>query len=128
MKNIVVLSSSKNVSGLFGNGQTYSDIALSNLFGEKFITIEKILPTLDWTAMPTDEIPTEFFISIDDTKKVLLSIKRHLPPGSDETPAWFHCENDSSLCHPLSSILNASSCESFVPSLYIRYSCSEGFP
>ncbi len=76
------------------------------------------LPSLNWLPLPTNDIPDEFCISVEETEKALLSSKLHTSAGPDEIPSWLLRENASVLCRPLCSIFNASVREGFVPSIW----------
>ena len=118
MKRIAGLSSVKELSTLVHNGRPYSGADLANLFNDKFVAVGSTLPPLKWSPLPVDEIPAEFYISVEDTEAALLSAKLHSAAGPDEIAAWVLRENAAALCRPLCSIFNASVREGFVPSLW----------
>jgi hypothetical protein len=82
------------------------------------VFVGSTLPPLDWTPLPVDVYPSEFIISVDDTEAALLSTKLHSAAGHDEMSAWYLRENASTLCRPLTFILNLSLRQGFVPSLW----------
>ena len=112
----------KSIAGLQSScfeGKSYSDADLANLLNDKFIAVGSSLPCLDWRLpLHVDDVSAEFHISVEDTKKALLSSKLHFSAGPDEIPAWLLHENASVQCRPLSFIFNASVREGFVPSLW----------
>ena len=99
-------------------GKSYSDEDLANHHNDTFVALGSSLPCLDWLPLPVDGVHAEFYISVEDTEKVLLSSKLHSSAGPDEIPTWFLHENASVMCRPLSSIFSASVREGFVPSLW----------
>jgi hypothetical protein len=108
LKNIAGLQSSKNVSTIMFEGKSYSEADLANLLNDKFVAVGSSLPSLNWLPLPTNDIPDDFCISVEETEKALLSSKLHSSAGSDEIPSWLLWENASVLCRPLCSIFNAS--------------------
>jgi hypothetical protein len=66
-KNIAGLAPPKNVSTLGYDEQPYTDSALTNLFNDKFVTVEKPFPPLAWTPLSVDNVSSNFLISVDDT-------------------------------------------------------------
>ena len=118
VKNIAGLQSSKNVSTMMFQGKSYSDADLANLLNDKFVAVGSSLPNLNWLPLPTNDIPDDFCISVEETEKALLSSKLHSSAGPDEIPSWLLRENASVLCRPLCSIFNSSVREGFVPSIW----------
>ena len=118
VKNIAGRQSSKNVSTIMFEGKSYSDADLANFFNDKFVAVGSSLPSLNWLPFPTNDIPDDFCISIEETEKALLSSKLHSSAGPDEIPSWLLQENASVLCRPLCSIFNSSVREGFVPSIW----------
>jgi hypothetical protein len=118
VKNIAGLQSSNKVSAIMFEGKSYSDADLANLLNDKFVAVGSSLPSLNWLPLPTNAIPDEFCISVEETEKVLFSSKLHSSAGPDEIPSWLLRENASVLCRPLCSIFNASVREGFVPSIW----------
>jgi hypothetical protein len=110
--------SSKNVSTIMFEGRSYSDADLANLLNDKFVAEGSSLPSLNWLPLPTNDIPDDFCISVEETEKALLSSKLHSSAGPDEIPSWLLRENASVLCRPLCSIFNASVREGFGPSIW----------
>ena len=108
MKNIAGLQSSKNVSTMMFQGKSYSDADLANLLNDKFVAVGSSLPNLNWLPLPTNDIPDDFCISVEETEKALLSSKLHSSAGPDEIPSWLLRENASVLCRPLCSIFVVS--------------------
>ena len=87
-------------------------------WNDKFVAVGNTLPPFSWVPLETDDIPSDFHISADDTVKALKFIKPHSAAGPDEIPSWFLSENASFLCQPLASIFNVSIREGFIPSLW----------
>ena len=63
---IAGLSSTKSVTTLSYEGQTYSAKDLANLLNDKFIAVGSSLPSLVWPPLTVDELPTDFYISVHD--------------------------------------------------------------
>ena len=118
MKNIAGLGAAKNVSTVLYNGQSYSGSALANLFNDRFVAVGSTLPSFSWSPIAVDDVPSDFFISIDEVEKALISVKSHSAAGPDEISPWFLRENSASLSHPLASIFNASIQEGNIPLLW----------
>jgi hypothetical protein len=76
-------------------GKSYSDAELANLLNDKFVAVGSSLPCLDWLPLPVDDVPAEFYTSVEDIEKALLSCKLHSSAGPDEIHAWFLYENAS---------------------------------
>ena len=93
---------------MFEGYKSYSDADLANLLNDKFVAIGSSLPSLNWLPLPTNDIPDDFCIFVEETEKALLSSKLHSSAGPDEIPSWLLRENASVLCRPLCSIFNAS--------------------
>ena len=115
IKNIAGLSVTKNVSTILYNGQSYSGSALANLFNDKFVAVGRTLPPFSWSSIAVDDVPPDFFISIDEVEKALISVKCHSAASPDEISPWFFRENSASLSRPLASIFNASIQEGIIP-------------
>jgi hypothetical protein len=96
-------------------GKSYSDADLANLLNDKFVTVGSSLPSLNWLPLPTNDIPDDFCISVEETEKALLSPKLHSSAGPDEIPSWLLRENASVLCRSLCYIFNASVREDLFP-------------
>jgi hypothetical protein len=79
--------SSKNVSTIMFEGRSYSDADLANLLNDKFDAVWSSLPNLNWLPLPTNDIPDDFCISVEETEKALLSSKLHSSAGPDEIPS-----------------------------------------
>ena len=107
IKNIAGLGATKNVSTILYNGQSYSGSALANLFNDKFVAVGSTLPPFSWSPIAVDDVPSDFFISIDEVEKALISVKSHSAAGSDEISPWFLRENSASLSRPLASIFTS---------------------
>ena len=118
IKNIAGLGAAKNVSTVLYNGQSYSGSALANLFNDRFVAVGSTLPSFSWSPIAVDDVPLDFFISIDEVEKALISVKSHSAAGPDEISPWFLRENSASLSHPLASIFNASIQEGNIPLLW----------
>ena len=56
-------------------GKSYSDVDVANLLNDKFVAVGSCLPSLNWFALPTNDIPDDFCISAEATEKALLSSK-----------------------------------------------------
>jgi hypothetical protein len=98
VKNTAGLQSSKNVSTIMFEGKSYSDANPANLLNDKFVAVGFSLPSLNWLPLPTNDIPDDFCISVEETEKALLSSKLHSYAGPDEIPSWLLRENASVLC------------------------------
>ena len=118
IKNIAGLGATKNVSTILYNGQSYSGSALANLFNDKFVAVGSTLPPFSWTPIAVDDVPSDFYISIDEVEKALISVKSHSAAGPDEISPWLLRENSASLSRPLACIFNASIQEGNIPSLW----------
>ena len=118
IKNIAGHGVTKNVSTILYNGQSYSGFALANLFNDKFVAVGSTLPPFSWSPIAVDDVPPDFFISIDEVEKALISVKSHSAAGPDEISPWFLRENSASLSRPLASIFNASIQEGIIPLLW----------
>ena len=86
MKNIAGLSSTKSVTTLNYEGQTYSDKDLAYLLNEKIIAaaVGTSRPSLNWSPLNVNELPTDFYISVNDIAEALLSSELHSSAGLDE--------------------------------------------
>ena len=71
--------------------------------------------TFTWTPLAIDDVPSDFYISVNDTEKALDSLKSHTSVGPGAIPSWFLRENASLISRPLASIFNASIYEGLVP-------------
>jgi hypothetical protein len=118
IKNIAGLGATKNVSTILYNGQFYSGSALANLFNDKFVAVGSTLPPFSWAPIAVDDVPLDFYISIDEVEKALISVKSHSAAGPDEISPWLLRENSASLSRPLASIFNASIQEGNIPLLW----------
>ena len=118
VKKIAGLAPSNNICTVIYNGKSYSDSDLANLLNDKFVAVGNTLPPFTWTPLAIDDVPSDFYISVDDTEKALESLKRHTSVGPDGIPSWFLRENASLISRPLASIFNASIHEGFVPPLW----------
>ena len=116
--NMAGLGSTKNVSTILYNGQSYSGSALANLFNDKFVAVGSTLPPFSWTPIAVDDVPSDFYISIDEVENALISVKSHSAAGPDEISPWLLRENSASLSRPLACIFNASIQEGNIPSLW----------
>ena len=101
IKNIAGLGATKNVSTILYNGQSYSGSALANLFNNKFVAVGRTLPPFSWSPIAADDVPSDFFISIDEIEKALISVKSHSAAGPHAISPWFLRENSASLTRPL---------------------------
>ena len=119
VKKIAGLTPKSSPCAIIYNRQS-SDNDLANLWNDKFVAVGNTLPPFSWVPLESDDIPSDFHISADDTVKALKSIKPHSAAGPDEIPSWFLSENASFLCHLLASIFNAS-IRGFIPSLWHHY-------
>ena len=88
-----------------------------NLFNDKFVAVGSTLPPFSWTLIAVDDIPLDFYISIDEVEKALKSVKSHSAAGPDEISPWLLRENSASLSRLLASIFNASIQEGNIPLL-----------
>ena len=118
VKKIAGLAPSNNISTVIYNGKSHSDSDLANLLNDKLVAVGNTLPPFNWTPLAIDDVPSDFYISVDDTEKALESLKRHTSVGPDGIPSWFLRENASLISLPLASIFNASIHEGFVPPLW----------
>ena len=109
---------SNNISTVIYNGKSYSDSDLANMLNDKFVAVENTLPPFTWTPLAIDDVPSDFYISVDDTEKALESLKRHTSVGLDGILSWFLRENASLISRPLASMFNASIHEGLVPPLW----------
>jgi hypothetical protein len=100
------------------NGQSYSGSALANLFNDKFVAVGSTLPPFSWTPIAVFYIPSDFYISIDEVEKAVISVKSHSAAGLDEISSWLLRENSASLSRPLACIFIASIQEGNIPSLW----------
>jgi hypothetical protein len=83
IKNIAGLGATKNVSIILYNVQSYSVPALANLFNDKFVAVGSTLPPFSWTPIAVDDVPSDFYISIDEVEKALISVKSHSAAGPE---------------------------------------------
>ena len=118
VKRVAGLSTPKSASTLIYDNCSYQGEELANLFNDKFTAVGSSLPSLEWFPIPVPDYPSEFNISVGDTKEALLSTNLHSAVGPDEIPAWLLRENGSSLCRPLCSLFNFSLRQGFVPILW----------
>ena len=118
VKKIAGLAPSNNISTVIYSGNSCSDSGLANLLNDKFVAVGNTLPPFTWTPLAIDDVPSNFYLSVDDTEKALESSKRHTSVGPDGIPSWFLRENASLISRPLASIFNASIHEGFVPPLW----------
>jgi hypothetical protein len=88
------------------------------LFNDKFVAVGSTLPPFSWTPIAVDDVPLDFYISIDEVEKALISVKSHLVAGPDEISPRPLRENSASLSRPLASIFNASIQEGNIPLLW----------
>ena len=83
------LAPSNNISTVIYNGMSYSDSDLANLLNDKFVAVGNTLPPFTRTPLAIDDVPSDFYISVDDTEKAVESLKRHTSVVPDGIPSWF---------------------------------------
>ena len=88
VKNIAGLQSSRKVSTTIFGSKSYTDADLANLLNDKFVAAGFSLPSLNWLPLPTNDIPDDFCISVEETEKALLSSKLHSSACPDEITSW----------------------------------------
>jgi hypothetical protein len=75
------------------------------LFNDKFVAVGSTHPPFSWTPIAADDVPSDFYISIDEVEKALISVKCHSAAGPDEMSPWLLRENSDSLHIPPIGIL-----------------------